>query len=213
MTGMIHGALRAVTIPVLMSGTAAPVPVSGMELLTPHGASPKYLPVSIFFFDVSDDDAWEPLDVDQDDPNAYWNGGGFLRNAPVDAAATFEKAIRASTKVDPAFGWRGRQIRAGFTVPLRHQSQRALRIVVAGSLEVEYDPHGSHGTDAVTTETVGPAGFWTVEAGMPYRMTAGPQGVSYLECWDGHPSLVETHWHDDPSWVRPNSIRPNSIRC
>lgn len=147
----------------------------------------------IFFFDVSDDAVWEQLDVDQDDPNAYWYGGGFLRTAPVDAAATFEKAIWASTTVDPSFGWRGRRIRADFTVPRRHQNLRQLRIVTEGTLAVEY------GSSAV--ETVGPGGFWTVDAGEPYRMTAGPAGVTYMECWDGHLSLVETYWHADPAWV------------
>jgi hypothetical protein len=152
--------------------------------------------VPIFFYDVTDDAVWEPLDVDQDDPNAYWVGGGFLRNAPVDASATFEKAIWASVKVDPSFGWRGRRIRAGFTVPRRHQNMAQLRIVTHGSVDVE------HGEDAAVTETVGVGAFWTVDADVPFRMTAGSEGVSYLECWDGHLSLVETYWHDDPSWVR-----------
>jgi quercetin dioxygenase-like cupin family protein len=156
--------------------------------------SPDDLPVPIFFFDVADEAAWEQLVVDQEDPNAYWNGGGFLRNAPVDAAATFEKAIWVSTTVEPSFGWRGRRIRAGFTVPRRHQNMRQLRIVTAGSLEVECDTAG--------VETVRPGGFWTVDAGVPYRMTAGPDGVSYMECWDGNLALVETYWHDDPSWAR-----------
>ncbi|MBB3665618.1 hypothetical protein FB384_004576 [Prauserella sediminis] len=155
--------------------------------------------MAIFFFDAADDAGWEPLEVDQDDPNAYWASGGFLRDAPVDARATFEKAIAVSTSVAPGFKWRGRRIRAGFAVPTRHQNMRQLRIVTRGSLQVEYTPQ-----DASTprAEIVEAGGFWTVEAGQPYRMTAGSDGVSYMECWDGDPSLVETYWYDDPAWVR-----------
>jgi mannose-6-phosphate isomerase-like protein (cupin superfamily) len=152
--------------------------------------------VPINFFDTADDHVWEPLHVDQDDPNAYWHDGGFLRTAPVDAAATFEGAMWAATEVEPAFQWRGRRIRSGFTVPKHHQNMRQLRIVVGGDVEVEY------GGEAPRAETVRPGGFFVVDEGVPFRLTAGADGVSYLECWTGPLSLVETHWYDDPSWIR-----------
>ena len=150
----------------------------------------------IIYFDITDDDVWEPMQVDQDDPNAYWNGGGFLSGAPVNAAATFDGAMWASVKVDPNFQWRGRRIRAGFTVPKRHQNMRQLVIVTAGAVDVEC------GEDDVKTETVRPGEFFVVDEGVPYRLTAGPEGCVYLECWTGPMSLVETCWHDDPAWIR-----------
>ena len=35
--------------------------------------------------------------------------------------------------------------------------------------------------------------------------TSGPQGATYLECWDEPLSLIETTWHDDGHWKRRES--------
>jgi hypothetical protein len=92
--------------------------------------------VPITFFDLLDDDGWEPLAFDPADPSFYWNDGGFMTAAPVDIAANFDGAMWHSTNVEAAFRWRGRRIRAGFTVPKRHHSLRQLMIVVDGSIDV-----------------------------------------------------------------------------
>jgi hypothetical protein len=37
-------------------------------------------------------------------------------------------------------------------------------------------------------------------------ITSGPEGVTYLECWDLQPlALIETTWHDDGHWKRRES--------
>jgi hypothetical protein len=100
-----------------------------------------------------------------------------------------------STNVEPAFKWRGRRIRAGFVVPQRHHNLRQLTIVVGGSIEVENGEDGE-------TRHIGPSEFWVAEPGVPYTVTVGPEGVTYLECWDDDMTLAETYWHDDEHWKR-----------
>lgn len=152
--------------------------------------------MAISFFDLLGNDGWEPLRLQQDDPSFYWNDGGFLRNAPVDIEATFDGAIWASANVEPAFKWRARRIQPGFVVPRRHQNLRQLMIVAGGQIDVEY------GADLRETQQVGAGEFWVAEAEVPYRITVGPRGVTYLESWTEPISLVETYWHDDEHWKR-----------
>jgi hypothetical protein len=171
--------------------------------------------VPISFFDLLADDGWEPLAFDAADPSFYWNDGGFMPTAPVDITATFDGAMWHSTNVEPDFKWRGRRIRPGFIVPKRHHNLRQLTIVVGGSIEVEYgegdDAQGVAGGQGAVggqgvvgggKRSIGPSEFWVAEAGVPYTVTAGPEGVTYLECWDDAMTLAETYWHDDPHWKR-----------
>jgi mannose-6-phosphate isomerase-like protein (cupin superfamily) len=153
-------------------------------------------PVPIAFFDLLDDDGWEPLQFDPADPSFYWNDGGFMTTAPVDITATFGGAMWHSTNVEPEFKWRGRRIRPGFTAPKRHHNLRQLMIVVGGSIDVEY------GEDDTETRRIGPGEFWVAEAEVPYTITVGPEQVTYLECWTEPMSLAETYWHDDAHWKR-----------
>jgi hypothetical protein len=152
--------------------------------------------VPITFFDLLDDDGWEPLSFDPGDPSFYWNDGGFMTTAPVDITATFDGAMWHSTNVEAAFRWRGRRIRPGFTVPKRHHNLRQLMIVVAGSIDVAYGDHDEENQRVEAGE------FWVAEKAAPYTMTVGPDGVTYLECWTEPMSLAETYWHDDSHWKR-----------
>jgi hypothetical protein len=159
--------------------------------------------VPISFFNLLADDGWEPLAFDPADPSFYWNDGGFMTTAPVDITATFDGAMWHSTNVEPAFKWRGRRIRPGFIVPKRHHNLRQLTIVVGGSIEVEYgEGDAAQGAVGGEKRTIGPSEFWVAEAGIPYTVAAGPDGVTYLECWDDAMTLAETYWHDDPHWKR-----------
>jgi mannose-6-phosphate isomerase-like protein (cupin superfamily) len=172
------------------------VPPSGTVLLTTANRRGKYMIVPISFFDLLADDGWEPLQFDPADATFYWNDGGFLMAAPVDIAATFDGAMWRSTNVEPAFKWQGRRIRPDFTVPKRHHNLRQLMIIVGGQIDVEYGENGEK------AQRVGAGEFWVAEAGVPYTMTAGPEGVTYLECWTEPISLLETYWHDDRNWKR-----------
>jgi hypothetical protein len=156
--------------------------------------------VPIYFFDILDGAGWDPIHFDQSDANNYWseNGNSYLplSAAPVDYTKTLDGAVWASTKVEIPFNWRGRRLRADFTMPKRHHNLGQLMIVLGGELRVEY---GEKGTE---TEKIGPNEFWVAEAEAPYTMTAGPNGAIFLECWDGPMSTIETHWHDDSHWAR-----------
>jgi mannose-6-phosphate isomerase-like protein (cupin superfamily) len=158
--------------------------------------------VPISFYDLLADDGWEPLWFDQADPNFYWNDGGFMASAPVDITATLDGAMWHSTTVEPEFGWRGRRIRPGFVVPKRHHNLRQLMIVVGGSVDVEYGADEKEGAGGGEIRRIGPSEFWIAEPGVPYTMTVGPEGVTYLECWDDSMTLAETYWHDDSHWKR-----------
>lgn len=154
----------------------------------------NYDRVPISFFDVDDSAGYEPIGLTQTSPNQWWDGGGFLATAPVDVAKTFDGAWFASTNVEAAFGMRGRRIRAGFTVPTRHHNLRQLMVVTSGELNITHDG------DQKLQLTIG--GFWIAEAGTAYSLTAGPEGVTYIESYPQALSTVETVWHDDPNWVR-----------
>jgi mannose-6-phosphate isomerase-like protein (cupin superfamily) len=75
-----------------------------------------------------------------------------------------------------------------------------LMIVVGGQLTVEYGANGEE------TRQIGPGEFWTGDAKVPFTITSGPEGVTYLECWDLQPlGLIETTWYDDGHWKRRES--------
>ncbi|MFT4262940.1 MAG: hypothetical protein QM572_06145 [Nocardioides sp.] len=149
----------------------------------------------LHYDDFLSSDAWEPLTVTPEDPSFYWNDGGFMTAAPVDVAATFDGAMWASEKIDPWFQMQPRKIAPGFTVPLRHHNMRQMMIVIDGEMNVEYDL--GEGSQRVLAGE-----FWICEVGTPYTMTAGPEGVIYIQCWDGPMALIETYWHDDKNWIR-----------
>jgi hypothetical protein len=142
----------------------------------------NYVQCAYFFFDLLAEDGWEPLEFFQGDPTFYWNDGGFVANAPVDIAATLDGAIQRSTSVESAFRWQGRRVRPNFTVPKRHYNHPVLTIVNGGQMTVEY------GKDSIVeTREIGPGEFWTGDPLVPFTVASGPEGVTYLECWDLQP--------------------------
>jgi hypothetical protein len=48
---------------------------------------------------------------------------------------------------------------------------------------------------------VKPGCFFTSRAGTPYTMTAGPEGVTYIETWGTPVTSLKTVWYDF-GWVR-----------
>jgi hypothetical protein len=48
---------------------------------------------------------------------------------------------------------------------------------------------------------VKPGCFFTSRAGTPYTMTAGPEGVTYIETWGVPVTKLKTVWYDF-GWVR-----------
>jgi quercetin dioxygenase-like cupin family protein len=159
--------------------------------------------VPIDFLDLLDDDGWEPVALDPGRPQNRWSEGGPLADAPVDAAATFAGAVWHATRIDPAFGLVGVRLAPGLVVPRRHHSEDVQRIVYGGSVTVEAKAGAGAGADGEpgSPAVVGPGQFFLVEAGTPYVLTAGPEGVTFTESWPLGSAGAETTWYPGPGWV------------
>jgi hypothetical protein len=155
--------------------------------------------VAIDYFSLLGDEGWSPVSVDPADPRHFWSDGRPIADAPVDLAATFRGAIGFSTKLDPSFNLSGFRCPAGFTIPMHHLNHSQLTIVFGGSVDVEFldrDEHGNDNGAAFDIRTVGPGQFFVVDAGTPFMMTAGPEGVTFVESWREPVATLETYWHD-----------------
>ena len=150
------------------------------------------VPGAIDFFDLLDDDDWSPISSDQANPKYFWAEGGLLADAPVDMDKTFDGAMFVSGKIDPNFKMNGLRCRPGFTVPRHHHNMNELIVVIGG----EYLIEGAEGE----SRRIGPGEFFVSDAGTPYTMTAGPEGVTYTEQWPKPGTFLETTWHDS-GWV------------
>ena len=142
--------------------------------------------------DATNAEGWTPMAIDSASPSQHWIDGSALAVAPVDVQATFDGAMWRSTKIDPSFNLIGVKLRAGFTMPRHHQSLRQLVIVFGGELRVDLGGDGDR--------TVGPGQFFVISAGMPYSLTAGAGGATFIETWPEPVKKLETYWHDH-GWV------------
>jgi len=174
----------------------ADVPPDKTATVTPGWAAGRINDVAIDYFcllgDATNAEGWVPMTIDPASRSQHWIDGTPLAGAPVDVAATFDGAMWRSTKIDPAFNLIGVKLRGGFTMPRHHQSLRQLVIVFGGELRVE------HGGDEA--RTVGPGQFFVISAAMPYTVTAGPSGATFVETWPEPVTKLETYWHDH-GWV------------
>ena len=122
----------------------------------------------------------------QESPTYYWEDGGLLNDAPVDFDATFAENMFVSTKpIDFMTFYRNPlKVVPNFTVPRHLHNIDETIIVFKGEFV-----------------TVKPGCFFTSRAGTPYTMTAGPEGVTYIETWGVPVSKLKTVWYDF-GWVR-----------
>ena len=154
--------------------------------------------VTLVFGDLVADSDWVPMDLDQqNNPTYKWKDGGLLADAPVDFAATFDGGMWVTTKpIDvPRFNRNPLRVRPHFTVPRHHHNIDEILMVFAGEYNIEFGY-----PDNVQTVTVKPGEIFLSRAGTPYTMTAGPEGVTYIETWPVPVSQLETIWHDF-GWV------------
>ena len=147
--------------------------------------------MSIDFFNLRDDDGWNPLIVDQSNPNYFWIDGRPLTQAPVDVAATFAGAMWYSTRIDRSFNLDGLRLRANFRMPRHHLNLRQLIIVFGGTLLAGH----------VGQRQVGPGEFFVSDAGTPLTLTAGPEGVTYVATQPQPSMTLETYWHECDAWI------------
>lgn len=159
--------------------------------------------VGIAFADLLDGADWVALSLDQQGfPSYFWTDGSSFADAPVDFAATFDGAMWMSRKpIDlPAFNRNPLRVRANFVVPRHHHNVDEMIFVLQGEYRIEYGDEA-----ALETVRVGPGDCFTSHAGTPYTMTAGPEGVIYIETWPTPVRKLETTWHD-VGWV-PRRVR------
>ncbi|ODU06021.1 MAG: hypothetical protein ABS81_05765 [Pseudonocardia sp. SCN 72-86] len=149
-----------------------------------------------FFSLLSEEDGWIEMSVDQSAPAYFWNESGLLADAPVDMEKTFGGNMWFNTKVDRAFNLNGLRCAPGFAVPRHHHNLDELIIVFGGQFHVTWGEDGG----AQGSRTIGPGEFWISDAGTPYLMTAGPEGVTYVETWPEPMATLQTFWHDE-GWV------------
>jgi len=134
----------------------------------------------------------------QDSPTYYWEDGGLLKDAPVDFDATFAENMWVSTKpIDfPTFYRNPLKVVPNFTVPRHLHNIDETIIVFKGEYKIQFGDPAEN--DYVIVK---PGCFFTSRAGTPYTMTAGPEGVTYIETWGVPVTKLRTVWYDY-GWVR-----------
>ncbi|PVX63332.1 cupin domain-containing protein [Rhodococcus globerulus] len=151
-----------------------------------------YFGMALTFGDLVDDADWIPLGLDVA-PSYFWKDGGLLIDAPVDFAATFGGSMWVTTKPIQVkrFNRNPLRVRPNFTVPRHHHNMDELLFVFAGEYSIEYEEDGEW-----QTVRVRPGEFFLSRAGTAYTMTAGSEGVTYIETWPKPVAELETYWHD-----------------
>ncbi|WP_024793581.1 cupin domain-containing protein [Tomitella biformata] len=148
--------------------------------------------MTLIFGDLVDDSDWVPIGLNVL-PSYYWNDGGTLADSPVDFVATFSGNMFVTTKPIEMSRFNRNPLRVlpGFVVPRHHHNMDEMLFVLAGEYSIEYDEG-----DELRTAKVRPGEFFISRAGTAYTMTAGPEGVTYIETWPRSVTELETFWHD-----------------
>ena len=146
------------------------------------------------------DTDWIPMSLkgQQESPTYYWEDGGLLKDAPVDFDATFAENMWVSTKPIQfmTFFRNPLKVVPNFVVPRHLHNIDETIIVFKGEYKIEFgDPEKGEFV------IVKPGCFFTSRAGTPYTMTAGPEGVTYIETWGTPVTDLKTVWYDF-GWVR-----------
>ncbi|MFF2851935.1 hypothetical protein ACFVT5_37215 [Streptomyces sp. NPDC058001] len=154
--------------------------------------------MSISLDSLVDADGWIPMPLDQqNNPSYLWEDGRPLADAPVDFAATFGESMWVTTKpIDlPVFNRNPLRVVPGFMVPRHSHNIDETVLILKGEYLIEFG-----GPEKPESVRVGAGSFFTSRAGTPYTMTAGPEGVTYIETWGVPVSKLKTFWCDY-GWV------------
>ena len=154
--------------------------------------------MTLVFGNLVDGLDWVQMGLDQqNNPSYLWNDGGLLKDAPVDFRATFENHMFVTTKPIemPRFNRNPLRVTPGFTVPKHHHNMDEMLLVLQGEYSIAIDDENPR------TEVVRPGQNFIARADTPYPMTAGDEGVTYIETWPRPVTELETYWHDF-GWVK-----------
>ena len=147
--------------------------------------------MAIEHFSLLSEEGWVDGSVDQICPTNLWNEEGAPVDASADLERTFKGQVRISSLVDKSFHLNGIRCAPNSSIPRRHSNLDGLVIVFGGQLTVTWE----EGADT-HSNTIGPGEFWTVTAGTVHVMTAGPEGVTYLETWSEPLDKLSIYCHD-----------------
>ncbi|MFV0316742.1 MAG: hypothetical protein ACK5O2_07230 [Microthrixaceae bacterium] len=153
--------------------------------------------------DLLDGADWVPLALDQqDNPTYFWHDGSPFTEAPVDFAATFRDSMWMCAKPIRIrrFNRNPLRVRPHFVVPRHHHSLDEMVIVLQGTYSIEYDLEAGAADTPRETVVIHPGEYFLSRAGTPYTMTAGAEGVTYIETWPEPLPELLTYWHDE-GWV------------
>lgn len=146
---------------------------------------------------LADESGWVSMPLSLS-PKYLWHDGRTLAEAPVDFAATFaDNMALSTTPIDlPSFNRNPLRVKPGFTVPRHSHNIDEVVLVLQGEYTISYGP-----MDDLETVVVRPGQLFHSRAGTPYTMTAGSEGVTYIETWGVPVSGLKTFW-EDLGWVR-----------
>ncbi|PXW32690.1 UNVERIFIED_CONTAM: hypothetical protein DES50_103478 [Williamsia faeni] len=167
--------------------------------MTPPAAALTVVAMTNSFGNLLNPDAWFHMPLDQQGvPSYFWKDGGLLNDAPVDFAATFADHMDLTSEPIDLMHFNRNPLRVtpGFVVPKHQHNCDEMLFVFAGEYSIEVDePDGS-----TKTVVVRAGDMFVSHANTPYTMTAGPEGVTYIETWPVPVTELETIWHD-VGWV------------
>jgi mannose-6-phosphate isomerase-like protein (cupin superfamily) len=156
--------------------------------------------MGMHFDSLLDPGVWTPMELEEQQysPNYYWHDGRKLYDSPADFVATFRDAMWVSLEsMDVgAFNRSPLKVRPSFVVPRHHHTTKEMIFIFQGTYSIEYGD-----LDNPETVVVGPGQFFLSHPGTPYTMTAGPEGVTYIETWPQHVTGGgDTIWYD-VGWI------------
>jgi hypothetical protein len=152
--------------------------------------------MSMHFDTLLDPSKWEPMECEQQQysESYYWHDGRKLYDSPADFVETFRDAMWVNHEsIDvPSFNRNPLKVRPNFVVPRHHHTTKEMIFIFQGTYSIESGP-----LDNPVTTVVGPGQFFLSHPGTPYTMTAGPEGVTYIETWPQHVTGgSDTIWYD-----------------
>jgi mannose-6-phosphate isomerase-like protein (cupin superfamily) len=175
------------------------VPNNRTAIVTEKGRGLYINPMPFSVDSLVTDTDWIPMSLtgQQDNPSYYWEDGGLLKDSPADFDATFAENMWVSTKPIhfTTFYRNPLKVVPNFVVPRHLHNIDETIIVFKGEYKIQF---GDPAKDEHVI--VKPGCFFTSRAGTPYTMTAGPEGVTYIETWGVPVTELKTVWYDY-GWV------------
>lgn len=148
---------------------------------------------------------WIEMETEQQQfsPNYYWHDGRKLFDSPADFVETFRDAMWITPDVIDvmSFNRSPLKVKPNMVVPRHHHTTKEMIFIFEGEYSIAYGPEGEE-----QTVLLKPGAFFLSHPGTPYTMTAGPEGVTYIETWPHHiMGGGDTIWYDR-GWIKKPGV-------